>query len=162
LVVGSETRTTEHEGRVLSRSGYQVLHAVDGPQALAIVRRSSPVHLVLANIGRDVTKGVPITDADILRLSPSTATLFISSRSTAARVLWKPSSAAVLLRRVEQALTGASQARRALENALQRAREFHLVAEQLLRGVDGLGRRRSDRNRSAVPIIAAGSRPWLP
>jgi signal transduction histidine kinase/ActR/RegA family two-component response regulator len=121
LVVDDEEQVRSLECGVLQTSGYTVLSAVDGQEALRICRESSgPIHLLVTDLvmphmnGRELARRAA-------PLHPSMRVLFvsgypdeaeISSEHTAEKTdfLQKPFTSDTFLRRVRQNLDGTEQA----------------------------------------------------
>ncbi|RPI10080.1 MAG: response regulator, partial [Acidobacteriales bacterium] len=96
-------------GEVLRRHGYNVLQAADGVEALELAaQHPGPIHLLLTDLSMPRLDGREL-HRRLSNVRPGTATLFMSGDLDAglhqdAAFLPKPFAAAVLVRKVSEAL----------------------------------------------------------
>ena len=117
LVVDDEEQVRSLECGVLQASGYKVLPAGDGEEALRICRESSePIHLLVTDIVMPMMNGRELARRAAL-LHPSMRVLFVSGYPDEAEIsseraagktnfLQKPFTSDTLLRRIRQSLDG--------------------------------------------------------
>ncbi|MEO5822359.1 MAG: PAS domain-containing protein [Vicinamibacteraceae bacterium] len=117
LVVEDEPPLRELAARILVASGYTVLQAANGPDALALIaRRADPVHLVFTDVVMPGMNGRELA-ARLSVLHPAIRVLYTSGYTEDAilrhgvlddprRFLSKPYTPGVLRRRIREALDG--------------------------------------------------------
>lgn len=109
LVVDDEPLVLELAGRALTRSGYDVLAAQSGLEALEIVKTKRQIHVLVSDVVMPGMSGPELLKS-VKRLSPSTALVlmsgFVSAEEIDMAVLFvrKPFSVLALVGMVDQAL----------------------------------------------------------
>lgn len=109
LVVDDEPLVLDLVERALARSGYDVLAAQSGSEALEIVKQKRPIHLVLSDVVMPGMSGPELLES-VKQLSPSTAAVLMSGYVSAEQLdmavpfVHKPFSVPALVGTVARAL----------------------------------------------------------
>lgn len=109
LIVDDEPSVLEFVGRALACSGYNVLAAHSGSEALAIVKTKRRIHVLVSDVDMPGMGG-PELLRFVEKLSPSTATVLMSGHASveeidmAVPLVRKPFSLPALIRAVKRAL----------------------------------------------------------
>lgn len=117
LVVDDEPLVLELAERVLARSGYEVLAAQSGSEALEIFKKKRHIHVLVSDVVMPGMSGPELLKS-VKKISPSTAAVLMSGYVLAEEIdmaipfVRKPFSAPALLSTVDQALGSRAPRRR--------------------------------------------------